>query len=199
MNVRIPSQKRSIEKRNKIIEMGFNLICEKGYYNVTTNDIAEYANVSIGIIYQYFKDKKDIFICGVENYSNSIMFPVLDILKGEKITKDNINFIIEKIIDNFIKQHTMSKKAHEELLAMSHTDDDIGKIFSKNETDLAKKIIKTLKENDIKPKNILEKFHISYALIDNLCHEIVYHHDNNIDYDIMKKETISIISSLLLN
>lgn len=59
---RIPTQKMSIEKINKIIE--------KGYYNTSTPDIAESAEVSIGIIYQYFNDKKDIFIEGIKQYSN---------------------------------------------------------------------------------------------------------------------------------
>ena len=31
--IREPVQKRSIEKKEKIIESGFELICEKGYYN----------------------------------------------------------------------------------------------------------------------------------------------------------------------
>ena len=37
---RIPTQQRSIEKRNKIIEKGFELMCENGFYNTNTNDIA---------------------------------------------------------------------------------------------------------------------------------------------------------------
>ena len=63
---RIPTQKRSIEKRNKIIKMGFDLMCDKGYHNISTTEIAEYAGVSTGIIYQYFNDKKEIFIEGDE-------------------------------------------------------------------------------------------------------------------------------------
>ena len=31
--IREPIQKRSIEKKEKIIEAGFELICKKGYYN----------------------------------------------------------------------------------------------------------------------------------------------------------------------
>ena len=82
---RIPTQKRSIEKRNKIIEKGFELMCEKGYYNTSTPDIAESAEVSTGIIYQYFNDKKDIFIEGIKQYSNSIMFPMINVLESQKI------------------------------------------------------------------------------------------------------------------
>ena len=43
-NIRMPKQKRSIEKRNRIIEKGFELICKNGYYNTTTNDIAKERN-----------------------------------------------------------------------------------------------------------------------------------------------------------
>ena len=65
-NIRIPTQKRSIAKRERIIENGFNLMCENGYFNTSTPDIAKAADVSTGIIYQYFNDKKDIFIEGVK-------------------------------------------------------------------------------------------------------------------------------------
>ena len=54
--IRKPIQKRSIEKKGKIIESGFELICEKGYYNTNTAEIAKNAGVSTGIVYQYFKD-----------------------------------------------------------------------------------------------------------------------------------------------
>lgn len=39
-NTRIPMQKRSVEKRNRIIEKGFELMCEKGFYNTNTVEIA---------------------------------------------------------------------------------------------------------------------------------------------------------------
>ena len=35
-------------------------MCNKGYHNVSCVDIAKYAGVSTGLIYQYFTDKKDI-------------------------------------------------------------------------------------------------------------------------------------------
>ena len=53
--IREPRQKRAIEKKNKIIEAGFQLICQNGYYNTNTKEIALEAGVSTGIVYQYFK------------------------------------------------------------------------------------------------------------------------------------------------
>ncbi len=55
-----------LKKKDKIVAKGFELMCENGYFNTSTNDIAKYAGVSTGIIYQYFNDKKEIFIEGLK-------------------------------------------------------------------------------------------------------------------------------------
>ena len=196
---RIPTQKRSIEKRNKIISYGFELMCNKGYHNINTNDIAKYANVSTGIIYQYFNDKKEIFIEGIKNYSDNIMFPILNVLKNNDIKITKLEKLLNEMLDIFIKQHTLSKNAHEEMIALSHLDPDIAEIFHQKELDTTTVIVKTLKENNISSENLLEKVHIIIGIVENYCHEVVYHHHKTMNYDIMKKEVIKIITSILTN
>ena len=44
-NIREPIKKSSIEKKNKIIEKGFELMCEQGYHNLNCADIAKYEEV----------------------------------------------------------------------------------------------------------------------------------------------------------
>ena len=85
--VRNPVQKRSIEKKNKIIEAGFNLICEKGYYNTNTAEIAKAAGVSTGIVYNYFNDKHDILIEGIKQLGASIFYPMLNMSQKELAKK----------------------------------------------------------------------------------------------------------------
>lgn len=194
---RMPKQKRSIEKRNLIIKKGFELICNNGYYNTTTNDIAKYAGVSTGIIYQYFNDKKEIFIEGIKNYSDSIMFPILDRLKETDIKIEKLDIILENMINIFIKKHTLSKNAHEEMIALSHLDDDISKIFKDKEIKTTNIIVDTLKNNNINADNLVERVHIIIGIVENYCHEVVYHQHQTIDYNIMKNEVIKIIYNLL--
>lgn len=196
---RIPTQKRSIEKRNKIIEKGFELICEKGYHNISTPDIAEASGVSTGIIYQYFTDKKEIFLEGVRNYSNSIMFPMLEIMDTKNIEINNLEKLLRKMIDSFVKNHKISKKAHEELMAMSHLDNEVASIFKESEFELTSKIVNILEDNNLMVENSTEKIHIAIGLIENLCHEIVYHKHRKINYDIMEDEVIKIVTDLLKN
>ena len=100
--VRNPIKKSSIAKKEKIIKTCFELMCDKGYHNVTCIDIAKEAGVSTGIIYQYFNDKRDIFIEGVKDYANNIMFPMINILDNEVIDKNNIKDILTRMIDSFI-------------------------------------------------------------------------------------------------
>ncbi len=197
MSTRMPTQKRSIEKRDRIIKLGFELMCNNGYFNTNTNDIAKYADVSTGIVYQYFNDKKEIFIEGFKEYSNSIMFPILDIIKNNKINLDNLEDLLDTMLNLFIKKHTLSKKAHEEMIALTHMDSDIADIYHDNEIQVTNMIVDILKSNDICSDNLFEKVHIIIGIVENYCHEIVYHKHESIHYDIMKNEVINTICYLL--
>ena len=197
MSTRMPTQKRSIEKRDRIIKLGFELMCNNGYFNTNTNDIAKYADVSTGIVYQYFNDKKEIFIEGFKEYSNSIMFPILDIIKNNKISFDNVEELLDTMLNLFIKKHTLSKKAHEEMIALTHMDSDIANIYHENEIQVTNMIVDVLKNNDICSDNLFEKVHIIIGLVENYCHEIVYHKHESINYDVMKDEVIKTICYLL--
>lgn len=195
--IREPIKKTSIAKKEKIIEKGFELMCNKGYHNVTCIDIAHYAGVSTGIIYQYFKDKRDIFISGTKDYANKIMFPMLDIIVNKKIDKNNLKEILSKMIDSFIKTHTIKKEAHEELMAMTNLDDEIAKIFTESELRMTKQISKVLIKSGFDETNIEEKVHIAINMIDNYCHEVVYHKHKDLNYDAMKEEILNIIVNIL--
>ena len=194
--IREPIQKRSIEKKEKIIQAGFDLICEKGYYNTNTAEIARVAGVSTGIVYQYFKDKHDILIEGIKLYSNSIFFPMLSI-PDTYFKKADLTHILKKMINAFVKNHKLSKKAHEEIVAMQHSDPEIAKLFYEYEIMTTEKITNLLLKNDINTENLKEKVHIMIHLIDDLCHEIVYHKHKEMDYDKMIVIVINTIERLL--
>lgn len=195
--VRNPIKKTSIEKKNKIIEKGFELMCNKGYYNVNCADIAKYAGVSTGIIYQYFNDKMDIFLEGTKLFADKIMFPMLYIIDTNDFKIDNLDNVISKLIDSFIKEHTIKKQPHEELVAMSHINENVAALFNKTEEVLTNRLAEVLIKNGFNKNNIKEKIRISMGLIDNYSHEVVYNRHNNIDYNIMKEKVIKTIIFLL--
>lgn len=194
--IREPIQKRSIEKKEKIIKAGFELICENGYHNTDTSKIAKKAGVSTGIVYQYFEDKRDIFITGLEKYADNIFYPMLD-LPEKKFDKKSLPIIVKKMIQKYIENHKLSQTAHEEIMAMVHSDKDVAYYFYKRELDMTHQISEMLEKNGFSKNNLNEKVHIVIGLIDNLCHEIVYHKHKELNYNIMTDVAINSIVNIL--
>lgn len=193
--MRNPKQERAILKKEKIIDAGFKLICEYGYYNINTATIAKEAGVSTGIVYQYFNDKHNILIEGLKKYGNDIFFPML---KNNNLNFkfDNFEKLLENMIENYINNHKISKIAHEEIMAMVHSDKEIAEFYYKNEIEMTNKIKRLLIYNNFKDNNLEEKTHIMINLIDDLCHEVIYHKHDDMNYDIMKKLVIETIIKL---
>ena len=194
--LRKPIQKRAIEKKQKILENGFILICEKGYHNVDCVEIAKNSGVSTGTVYQYFTDKRDIFLQGLKNYSKLLLFPILE-YKDKKLHYDDISNFIKKIIANAIKHHKMSSTAHEEIMSMRHSDPEVNEIFQEYELEATEVLAQILKSNDLKITDIYEKSHLIITWIDDLCHEIIYHKHDNLNYDKMTDIVIDSVLHLL--
>ena len=195
--IREPVQKRSIEKKEKIIKAGFDLICEKGYYNTNTAEIAKAAGVSTGIVYQYFKDKHDILVEGIKKYASDIFYPMLNVTTNIKIDKNNLDKILRNMINAFIENHKLSQVAHEEIMSMTHSDKEIAEFFQENEMAMTKNISNVLLKNGFNSSNLDEKVHIAIHLIDDLCHEIVYHKHKDLNYDVMIDLVIENILNLM--
>ncbi|MDQ0270400.1 TetR/AcrR family transcriptional regulator [Cytobacillus purgationiresistens] len=58
MNIR---QKKALQTKNKILTAALSLFNEKGFSNVTVDEIIEKTNSSKGAFYNHFKSKHDIF------------------------------------------------------------------------------------------------------------------------------------------
>lgn len=197
-NIREPKQQRAIEKKEKIIESGFNLICKNGYYNTNTAEIAKATGVSTGIVYQYFKDKYNILTLGLEKYGDDIFFPMLK-TKDIKFEKKDFEDLLKKMINHYISNHKVSNVAHEEIMSMVHSDKRVAEYYYKRELEMTNSIKKLLLNNNFRDDNLYEKVHIMIGLIDNLCHEVIYHKHNDMNYDIMTNLVIENIKALFKN
>ena len=197
VETRIPTQKRSIEKRDRIIDAGFKLMTSNGYYNTNTAEIAKEASVSTGIVYQYFKDKHDILLAGMEKYGEEIFFPLIDLDEDTKLPKDNIEDYIKSLINKAVKNHKLSSKAHEEFMSMVHGDVDIANYYHEHELDMSLRITKMLESNGIVKEDLRERVHVIIGIVDNLCHERVYHKHEELDYDLMTDIVVREIINLV--
>ncbi|PES32143.1 transcriptional regulator [Priestia megaterium] len=60
------------KRRKQILKAAFKAVSEKGFHNVTLQDIADYADVSKGVASYYFKNKEDILGSLLEEITENI-------------------------------------------------------------------------------------------------------------------------------
>ena len=163
--VREPQKQTSIDKKRRIIDAGLKLISEKGYFATNTAEIAKEAGVSTGIVYQYFHDKKDILVHAVKLYFDRIFEPIEQNLKTIKDVS-NMDDALKCLILASIDAHRRNSLAHEEIVAMSHIDEDIHNLFIESEHKIVDRILQFFETIGINVPNMHEKVHISYNLVE---------------------------------
>lgn len=183
--VRQPQQERSIEKKNKIIQAGYELFSEVGYHGTTTVDIAKRAGVSTGIVYGYFADKRDIMICVLQIYIDSVCDPVISIVRDAEKPL-NIALVAEKIVNKTIEMHEQNAKLHNTLHSLAATDEAVNAQFISLEDRITESLSEQLSVGGISVENISEKVHLAMNLVQSFSHEYVFDKHPYIDYDAMR-------------
>ncbi len=195
-NIKEPKQQRSIEKKNKILEVGFRMLCENGYYNTNTAEIAKEAGVSTGIVYRYFPDKKAILLAGFDQLAQKMTDKIVsqaDML----FASDDMAVYLDKLIENLVQIHDMFRDTHAtfEMLAISEKD-VYDRIMSMTET-VSSTLTEMIISHDIIHDHVHERIHLIYDMIDNYCHNRCYHPLECIDYEYYKQLTVMAVMHII--
>ncbi len=202
---RMPSQKRSLEKYEKILTAAFQLFNEKGYYNITTADIAKEAGVATGSVYSYFVDKKEIYIEVLNRISKNIFEPSKGFwiehatfdLQDEQGSKELFKIFVKLMMDN----HNFSKLFHDDMTALKLLDQDVAAADDEQNKRRDQKIseIFELLKIPFKDEESKEVFkHYSNLLIDDACHKILYDKDVK-NPDIYIEQSVDMLYKLMKN
>ncbi|MBR1747048.1 MAG: TetR/AcrR family transcriptional regulator [Clostridia bacterium] len=194
--IREPKQKRSIETKKKIIAAAYKQFSEVGYYSTNTAEIAKEAGVSTGIVYGYFKDKRDILLDVSEVYLKKVYAPILKMLDSVDKISDREALVVS-VLDGAIKAHKKNAKMHEALHSLTHTDEAVNAKFMALESDVTEQFFEKLTAIGYAPDGLREKVHLSMNLIQSFCHEFVYDKHAYIDYDKMRGYVEKILLGLL--
>lgn len=193
--VREPKQERSIEKKNKIVKAGYELFSTVGYYNTNTAQIAKQAGVSTGIVYGYFKDKRDILLDVLEIYVNTAFAPILGMIDGLHAPL-NFSQIASHVLDCAIEIHKKQANIHEALHSLSHTDEAVNKKFIDLEDEITLAIADKFKSLGVSTSDLNERIHFSMDIVQSFSHEYVYDHHTYINYETMRTIVENTIVSL---
>ncbi len=195
----VPKQKRSIETRLKILSVGGDLILQKGYHNITADDIAKAAGLSTGIVYHYFRDKKDILIQALQMAADQLMGDVTrfyhEAEKGEKGRE--FDAFAEKTLDYLLEYHQRNWAVHEELEALYHTDADIAEVSDGFWQNMYEKMEQVFLLKGANPEKSAENVRMAVNYIECFCHTYMHPIDPKLDQTYMRKKTIEIVKKLI--
>ena len=194
VEIRQPKQERSIETKNKIINSAYKLFSEVGYHSTTTALIAKNAEVSTGIVYGYFLDKRAILLDVLELYINKVFQPINAIFDNITLPVD-FSKIIEESVKKTIEIHQENAQMHTTLHSLTGTDEEVNRRFVELEDNLTKQIAEKLTALGLKISNVNEKIHLAMNVIQSFAHESVYDMHDYMDYPAMQK----IVCQLLVN
>ncbi len=190
--IRKPRQKRSIETKKKIVDAGYELFSEVGYFSTNTAEIAKHAGVSTGIVYGYFKDKRDIMIDVLDIYIEHVSSPIIEMF--DKIELANIEAIIPKLMMAVINAHKDNANIHEALHSLTHSDSEVADKFEELENEITRKLVGKLSSLYHTP-NLDEKVHLAMNIVQSFAHEYAFDHHNYIDYEVM----FGLVKNILIN
>lgn len=166
---RIPVQRRSIERKQKILSSGFKLFCEHGYYKTNTIEIAKHAGVSTGAVYSYFKDKREIYIAAFDYYLEEISGRLFKELEQSQTLP--LPDFVENWVTVYLELYAASGHALAQLRMMILEDEEINRHFSDLENEYFMKLIRLLNKNGVERADLMETIYTCCILIDALRQE----------------------------
>lgn len=139
---RIPLQKRSIETKEKILQAAWDLCAAKGYFKITSHDLAQRAGVATGSFYAYFNNKKEVAIELIKRFykeASEKAFQNINRDVGDRATEnlDNGKKLVRSLIRSLKESHEINPMIHQDAQALILLDEDVNKMNKEEE----KKII----------------------------------------------------------
>jgi AcrR family transcriptional regulator len=108
---RQPAQRRSQQTVGAILDAVIKIIKRRGVAGVTTNHIAEAAGVSIGSVYQYFPNKRAIFVALHDRHVDQIAGVIERTLVRHAASP--LDEIVQALIEALIDAHSDDPELHE--------------------------------------------------------------------------------------
>lgn len=147
--VRQPKQKRSIQMKEKILSAAMQLICDMGFFETTTNEIAKAAGISIGSLYSYFSDKDTILAELLERHHQHFMsvFEVLSTEMNVQLYSENLHEWLRRLVMKLIDLHLSVKDFNRALSELYYAKPEVAAILDSHEEEIRRAVLELLREN----------------------------------------------------
>jgi AcrR family transcriptional regulator len=196
---RSPQQSRSIEKKERLIAAAYALFCEIGYYKATTPGIAKRAGLSIGCLYSYFKDKRDLFLAVLERYHQrfgDIRVRALAELNDPDVPLERS---FRSLLEKLIEIHRESEALNKEVRILAYADPEVRGMSEAQGATVRAAVLASMRANAsrMRATDIEAASEVVGELISGIVHRIAFK-ESGLDDGRMLDAALEAISSYLL-
>ncbi|MEI6100235.1 MAG: TetR/AcrR family transcriptional regulator [Eubacteriales bacterium] len=193
-SVRIPNQKRSIEKKEKIIMAAYEIFNIKGYFETNTAEIAVAAGVSTGSVYAYFKDKKDILLICLEMFGEELTQKICSAI-AQTVESDTGN-AAKNVLRIFVESHFAKRIFHDEVMSLLYRDEDVKIAFMQMERSMMSAIARELAKIGLDFTHEREQTYLLFTLVKGIEEQLAFEESSDIDKNILIEESARIMSAM---
>lgn len=189
--IRIPKQKRSIEKKKALKKAAMELFSTKGFHNTSSNEIAKNAGVSIGTFYSYFTDKKALYEELIADLYNTSLSEIPVTTISETATpRDYVKGYATIILHN----HECMTAFQKEISALSLQYDDLHELENKYRSQVFSLLFSLLAANKeiLKISDLKTASLVIQCSLESVIHEVTFYKN---DYD--KERVIEELTDLI--
>ena len=164
-----PIREKARETRQKLIVTAMEVIADKGYHNVTVDEIAKAAGLSTGIAYRYFKNKKELLLAGLEYTFQNIR--EITGTQFERLAEfEAVEEALGYALDQFYLLHKRYYALHEELESLRHGDKDVKALYQRMTAQAVELLMQKCPGEFRRRNNLRERIYAAIGILENFAH-----------------------------
>lgn len=200
--------KKDPQKEERILAAAMKVFAEKGLEKGTISEIAKYADIGKGTVYQYFDSKDDIFRALIYNFFDAMLHEWHSLIDADMDAVDCLRQIISSsfdILDDM--QHSDMSDAFPVLLEImlygfrsqkkENDDLDLAGILQELYLVIEPLLQRGIKEGVFRETDAKQLAFLLFASIDGLGMHLILQKDR-IDHNAMKNEAIDFFINAIL-
>ena len=174
------------KRRHEILSKSLDLFIEEGYEDVTFQKIADRCGITRTTLYIYFKNKREIFIWSIKQFTSTIEKELLAIITNQSLNAETaLRNMMDKIIDECQKNTQLFKVFLTYLIQLQKSggdpDERVKRRVIRVQHLLSTVIIRGIKNKEFKDQSVKEVNEILYRLIESAIFEIAVLGKTNIE------------------
>jgi AcrR family transcriptional regulator len=187
-----PSQARSWDTVEAILEAAAQVFTSQGYEKTTTNHIAERAGVCIGSLYEYFPNKDSILHWLLEMHVEEEYLRCSEIIADAQESQTPLNILLKEIIEARLSSHMKRPGLHRVIEEEMPFSRDLYEVVIAYEKEVTKKFEEVLRDTPgVKAEPSLAATLISHCLM-----SLIHWYINSQPEDLAKGEFINEVARL---